>query len=128
MAAARSEEGEEELDESAESVDEIKQAVVDLAEEDLEDEDLDESEDDEDEDDEDEIDVDLDEDDEDLDDDLDIEINTDDDDEPDESVEDDGGVDGEEQAPIVTTPVSVVAPRRPRRSAVRPAGPPRHGS
>jgi ribonuclease E len=128
MAAARSEEGEEEVDESAESVDEIKQAVVDLAEEDLEDEDLDESEDDEDEDDEDEIDVDLDEDDEDLDDDLDIEINTDDDDEPDEDVEDDGGVDGEEQAPIVTAPVSVVAPRRPRRSAVRPAGPPRHES
>jgi ribonuclease E len=122
MAAARSEEGEEEVDESAESVDEIKQAVVDLAEEDLEDEDLDESE--EDEDDEDEIDVDLDEDDEDLDDDLDIEINTDDDDEPDEDVEDDG----EEQAAVVIAPASVVATRRPRRAAARPAGPPRHGS
>jgi ribonuclease E len=126
MAAARSEEGEEEVDESAESVDEIKQAVVDLAEEDLEDEDLDESE--EDEDDEDEIDVDLDEDDEDLDDDLDIEINTDDDDEPDEDVEDDVADDGEEQAPVVIAPVSVGAPRRPRRAAARPAGPPRHES
>jgi ribonuclease E len=144
MAAARSEEGEEEeVDESAESVDEIKQAVVDLAGEDLEDVDLDESEDDEDEDDEDEIDVDLDEDDEDLDDDLDIDmdeplarrpdgpvsdddINSDDDDEPDED-EDDEPDDGEEQAPVMTAPVSVVAPRRPRRAAGRPAGPPRHG-
>ena len=122
MAAARSEEDEEVFDEevfeedsaeTAESADELKEAIVDLAEEDLE-EDLDESDEDDEEDEEDEededeeIDVDLDEDDEDLDDDLDIDLDEDSDDEP-----------------VVTAPAAVQA-RRPRRSAARPAGPPSH--
>ncbi len=129
MAAARTEDDEEDFEEdsadaaAAESPDELKETVVELAEDDLEDEDLDEDESDEDEDDEDEddedededeeIDVDLDEDDEDLDDDLDIELDTDSDE--DDSDEDDDG-----------QPQVAVAARRPRRSAARPAGPPTH--
>jgi ribonuclease E len=125
IAAGRhTEEGEELSDEDVdESVDEpetMKEATLELADEDLEDDDLDESDEDEDDDegeDDDEIDVDLDEDDEDLDD-LVIDIDEDDA-EDDDSAED-------RDAAVVTAGVSVVHARRPRRGAARPAGPPRH--
>jgi ribonuclease E len=125
IAAGRhTEEGEELSDEDVdESVDEpetMKEATLELADEDLEDDDLDESDEDEDDDegeDDDEIDVDLDEDDEDLDD-LVIDIDEDDADDDDTAEDHD--------AAVVTAGVSVVHARRPRRGAARPAGPPRH--
>ncbi|MGE5693778.1 MAG: Rne/Rng family ribonuclease [Candidatus Sericytochromatia bacterium] len=132
MAAARSEDEEgadEDLAEAVESPDELKEEVVDLADEDLEDEDEDEDESDEeeedeeeeDEDEDEEIDVDLDEDDEDLDDDLDIVSDSDSEDSDEDS---DSGEDDDEDDDTATAPS--VRARRPRRAAARPAGPPRH--
>jgi ribonuclease E len=134
MAAARSEEGEEELVEglSEEDVEaSAAQQVADVvAGEDLVDEDFDESDEEDEDEEDDEIDVDLDEDDEDLDDDLDIEIedadSNDDEAEEDDSADsgDDDGV--EQRAPVVSAPVRPASARRRRRSAARPAGPPSH--
>ncbi|HZQ31668.1 MAG TPA: Rne/Rng family ribonuclease, partial [Mycobacterium sp.] len=126
MAAARTD-GDEDEELVQEDVEEpiAEQVAEEVAEEDLEDEDFDESdedeedEEDEDEEDDDEIDVDLDEDDEDLDDDLDIEVEDADSDDVDEDAD-------VEEVPVMTAQVSVVHARRPRRSAARPAGPPRH--
>ncbi len=103
----------EDVDESVDEPEIMKEAAVELADEDLEDDDLDESDDDDDEDEE-EIDVDLDEDDEELDD-LEIELD-----------EDDDSDDDDRDGAVVTAGGSVVHARRPRRTAARPAGPPRH--
>jgi ribonuclease E len=141
MAAARSDEGdEEELAEDEVEEPTAEQVTDEVAEEDLEDEDFDESDEDEDED-EDEIDVDLDEDDEDLDDDLDIDIDDSDDEDSDDEdeplarrpKEDDEDEplarrpkDDEQPAPVAAASVQAASARRPRRSAARPAGPPTH--
>ncbi len=118
MADRRSDDGEE-VDNEVEESESLTEAVAGLDEEDLDENDLDEDEDedDDDEDDEDEIDVDLDEDDEDLDDDLDIDVDDSDDSDDSEVPEDDA---------VVAVQVSAVQARRPRRSAARPAGPPKH--
>jgi ribonuclease E len=125
MADRRSDEGEE-VDDEVEESENLTEAVAGLDEEDLDEDDLDEDEDedeedadedDEDEIDEDEIDVDLDEDDEDLGDDLDIDVDDSDDSDDSEGPEDDA---------VVAAQVSAVQARRPRRSAARPAGPPKH--
>ncbi|MBV9090635.1 MAG: Rne/Rng family ribonuclease [Mycobacteriaceae bacterium] len=117
----------EDRDEAAEvgeaDSDTLKQAVLELADEDLEDDDLDESDEDDDDDDdeedeEDEVDeLDLDEDDEeDIDDDI-------------EEIDSDEYDEEEDEKPVPA--VSVVAPAaraRRRRAAVRPAGPPSNES
>jgi ribonuclease E len=123
IAAGRhTEEGEELSDEDVDEPETMKEATLELADEDLEDDDTDESDEDDDEDDdEDEIDVDLDEDDEDLDD---LVIDIDEDDAEDDA--DDDADDEDHDAAVVTAGVSVVHARRPRRGAARPAGPPRH--
>jgi ribonuclease E len=97
----------------------VKEAALELAEEDLDDDDLDDSED-EDEDDE----LDLDEDDEEDIDDDDIE-DIDSDDEDEEEEDDEEPEDLQPGAPVVTDSVPV-APSRRRRAAARPAGPPIH--
>jgi ribonuclease E len=130
IAAGRhTEEGEELSDEDVdESVDEpetMKEATLELADEDLEDDDLDESDEDDDGEDDDEIDVDLDEDDEDLDD-LVIDIDEDDAEDDADDDADDDEIAEDHDAAVVTAGVSVVHARRPRRGAARPAGPPRH--
>jgi ribonuclease E len=130
--------------------DTIRQAMIETADEELEDEDFDESDSDEDEDesdeDEDEMDLDADDEDDDIDDDIEV-INDDSDDEDsdeDEDDEDDEDYDSEEDEDSdedshedsdedeVDTAESPVAPapagRHRRRAAVRPAGPPIHGS
>ncbi len=132
-AGRRTDEGEElsdeelsdqDVDESVDEPETIKEAALEIADEDLEDDDLDESDEDDDEDEE-EIDVDLDEDDEELDD-LDIELDEDNaaDDDPD--ADDDADDDEDRDGAVLAAGVSAVQARRPRRTAARPAGPPRH--
>jgi ribonuclease E len=114
-----------------------EQVAIELADEDLEDEDFDES--DEDESDEDEIDLDADDEDDDIDDDIEVIDDDSEDDEDDDSDEDDSDEDDEDESdeddedddefdtgeqPVATAP----AGRHRRRAAVRPAGPPIHGS
>jgi ribonuclease E len=120
--------------------DTAEQVAREVAEEDLEDEDFDEDESDEDEDesDEDEIDLDADDEDEDIDDDIEVIDDSDDDDSDDSDDDDVDEVDevdsddeddsddehGADEQPVATAPPG----RHRRRAAVRPAGPPIHGS
>ena len=123
----------------------IREAVIEIAEEDLEDEDFDD-ESDEDTEDEDEVDLDADDEDDDIDDDIEVINGSDEDDDSDDDEEsdedededeededdedvdesdfDDSEDDSEHQQPVVTAPGG----RHRRRAAARPAGPPIHGS
>jgi ribonuclease E len=123
--------------------DTAEQVAREVAEEDLEDDDFDdsdedESDEDEDESDEDEIDLDADDEDEDIDDDIEVIDDSDDDDSDDSDDDDVDEVDevdsddeddsddehGADEQPVATAPPG----RHRRRAAVRPAGPPIHGS
>jgi ribonuclease E len=135
--------GDEEVEKIGEEPEEeiAEQVAREAAEEDLVDEDFDESDEDTEESDEDEeIDVDLDEDDEgdDIDDDIEVISNADDESDEEDSEDEDEDVDesdsdemdDSDDVEIIETRVVAAPPggRARRRAAVRPAGPPSHGS